>query len=600
MASAAPGTADPAATAPRVHTEDPDFVLWNGDVIETLQQMADASVHCVVTSPPYFGLRDYQTGTWHGGDADCDHARPVSTMNQGFNARWGQGEGQRKQETKSAGQYAGECPKCGALRVDQQLGLEPSHDCAGWATGDPCGACYVCRMVAVFREVRRVLRDDGVLWLNIGDSYATQSGKGANVPQTKNPAADYSDAAPHRAGPLPGVQAKGMVGVPWRLAFALQADGWHLRSDVIWWKRNPLPESIRDRPTKAHEYIFLLAKSQRYFYDVDAVREPFTTNAERPSAPQPEPMFGDGEAPRGPDGRRKTAHDHSTSSSHDNHAQIGDGRERWPNAAGRQSRTVWDIPTQPYSDAHFAVFPEELVRRCIALGTSERGCCPECGKPWERQIEKVATGRVRDRAKGGLGTKVRRETHGLEAVEGQFQEGVEYRTTGWRPGCACHGPDLRPILTPTGGRSGDDPTMTAGRAGMGRPRGDGEGVRPITVYEQQAYAAQLRDSPHRVQMEEEAGPDAFAHYLRTDEAGARPVPPVLLAAWAERGWIEYVAVPDADPPPPVPCTVLDPFMGSGTTALVARKLGRRSVGIDLNAEYCDQIARRLAQQSLFA
>jgi site-specific DNA-methyltransferase (cytosine-N4-specific) len=143
---------------------DPDFTLFVGDALETLREFADESVHCCVTSPPYWGLRDYGTGSWEEGDPDCDHARPATTMNVGFNERWGQGAGQRKQERKSDGQYAVICEKCGARRVDQQLGLEPTP-------GE-----YVEKMVAIFREVRRVLRADGTCWLNLGDSYVSTAG----------------------------------------------------------------------------------------------------------------------------------------------------------------------------------------------------------------------------------------------------------------------------------------------------------------------------------------------------------------------------------------------------------------------------------------
>jgi hypothetical protein len=154
-------------------------------------------------------------------------------------------------------------------------------------------------------------------------------------------------------------------------------------------------------------------------------------------------------------------------------------------------------------------------------------------------------------------------------------------------------------MTPTGQTAGDDPTLQTGRKGLDRPRGDDEGTRPITRYEQQQYARQLKASPTRPQMEAEAGA-AFAHYIRTDESGARPVPPDLLEQWIANGWLERVEIPELEPLERVPCTVLDPFMGSGTTALVARKLGRRCVGIELNPEYAELVAKRTRQLSLFA
>jgi site-specific DNA-methyltransferase (adenine-specific) len=198
------------------------------------------------------------------------------------------------------------CGKCGATRTDQQLGLEPTPD------------AYITRMVQVFREVRRVLRRDGTCWLNIGDSFGE----------------------------------KQMQGIPWRLAFALQADGWFLRSDIIWAKPNPMPESVTDRPTKSHEYVFLLTREARYFYDADAIREPAeygycpTTNGDA--------WQSIGASDRNPLRGGKTV-------------KLGDG------TGGRNARSVWAIATQPYAEAHFATFPEELPRRCIAAGCAEDG-----------------------------------------------------------------------------------------------------------------------------------------------------------------------------------------------------------------------------------
>jgi DNA modification methylase len=254
----------------------------------------------------------------------------------------------------------------------------------------------------VFREVRRVLADTGTLWLNLGDSYSSNpKGTGGDERSTLSPSGTRVQRDRHlAAGRVPGVKVKDLVGVPWRVAFALQADGWYLRSDIIWAKPNPMPESTTDRPTKSHEYVFLLSKQPRYFFNQEAVREDFaddrmganglrdgTAEAHARAAgrggdqglssfnrgatpgrtPQAETLDGsNGEAPRGPDGRRAT------------HIQGADGSiqhrdgERWPNS-GRNIRTVWEIPTQPYPDAHFATFPEELVRRCIAAG------CPEGG-----------------------------------------------------------------------------------------------------------------------------------------------------------------------------------------------------------------------------
>jgi DNA modification methylase len=219
-------------------------------------------------------------------------------------------------------------------------------------------------MVEVFREVRRVLRDDGTLWVNLGDSYMATKNC-VNPPQS---VADGSMRgmpsfiAPNRKD-QDGLKSKDLVGIPWRVALALQADGWWLRQDIIWNKPNPMPESVRDRCTKSHEYIFLLAKSNLYYFDHEAIKEKSVT--------------GDTRTPYGSDG-----------------AWAMDGRDKWeegkgqqrPNADGarRNRRSVWTINTKPYAGAHFATFPEKLVEPMVLAGSSEVGCCPSCGAPWGR------------------------------------------------------------------------------------------------------------------------------------------------------------------------------------------------------------------------
>lgn len=249
--------------------EEPRARLFVGDARAVLAEMPAESVQCCVTSPPYWGLRDYG--------------------------------------------------------AEGQLGLEPTPD------------EYVSNMVDVFREVRRVLRPDGMLWLNLGDSYARAPEKGGSgTPNGRNVAAmGYTGAKP-----LPnGLKPKDLVGIPWRVAFALQADGWWLRSDCIWSKPNPMPESVTDRPTKAHEYVFLLTKAETYFYDADAVRERATA---------PPKACGQKNDPGRNDGDR---------------TGIVRGDGEW-----RNLRSVWSIPTQPYSGAHFATMPPALARRCVLAG----------------------------------------------------------------------------------------------------------------------------------------------------------------------------------------------------------------------------------------
>ncbi len=267
--------------------------LLCGDALEQLRLLPDGSVQCCITSPPYWGLRDYG--------------------------------------------------------IAGQVGLERTPE------------EYVSKLVEVFREVRRVLRSDGTLWLNLGDCYATGAGRvgtepggGAQGERWSGYRGSHADSPKHAAGvgigpmtqpnrmPLPGLKPKDLVGIPWRVAFAIQADGWYLRSDIIWSKPNPMPESVTDRPTKAHEYLFLLAKSARYYYDAEAIAEPTTGPVAANNFVRPERL---------------------------KHAN-GSVKPYRSNGS-RNRRSVWTIPTQPFPEAHFATFPEALVEPCIAAG-SER------------------------------------------------------------------------------------------------------------------------------------------------------------------------------------------------------------------------------------
>jgi DNA modification methylase len=304
--------------------------------------------------------------------------------------------------------------------VEGQIGLEPTPE------------EYVEKMVEVFREVRRVLRDDGTLWLNLGDSYANAGGaqqphrdscggigkKGTRGTQPYHAAGGGFERPSALAG---GLKPKDLVGIPWRVAFALQADGWYLRSDIIWSKPNPMPESVTDRPTKSHEYVFLLTKRARYFYDADAVRE----------------------ANIGAGWERSHADRHG----HGN-GEIGASVRFGNNPAGRNRRTVWEIATQPTPEAHFATFPEALVEPCIKAGTSERGACPECGAPWRQVVEK-----------GGGTTGASWHDHSNDLKRGQvappsatFRDYYR-RDIGWQPSCTCGTEETMPcvVLDPFGG-----------------------------------------------------------------------------------------------------------------------------------------------------
>jgi DNA modification methylase len=373
--------------------------VLRGDCRVVLAALPAASVHCVVTSPPYWGLRDY-----------------------GFPG---------------------------------QIGLE--------ATPEE----YVDTLVDVFRAVRRVLRDDGTLWVNLGDSYANNGnpnptmhhstlkmkpgGKGCHMPQ------------PVKEIPL-GLKPKDLVGMPWRVAFALQADGWYLRADIIWAKPNPMPESVTDRPTKAHEYVFLLTKSGRYYYDAEAVREAAEYGRRDWGGTDQHAAYMRSRSNLAARGDRQTPNG-------------GYPKGKDP-SSGRNLRSVWTIATQAYAGAHFATFPQALVVPCVKAGTSEKGCCAGCGAPWERVVARTPAALVGAERIRNIGGR----TDGYTQLPAGGVHGGTATTTGWRPTCS------------------DAPTI------------------PL--------------------------------------------------------------VGDI-----VPCTVLDPFAGSGTVVLVANKLGRHAIGIEANPTY---------------
>lgn len=319
-----------------------------GDAREMLKTLPDQSVQCVVTSPPYFGLRDYGTATWQGGDPECDHApdRKPRTERQ----RSGLTGSLTYNDSRDL-PYRDVCGKCGAVRVDNQIGLEDTVD------------AYVAALVDVFREVRRVLKDDGTLWLNLGDSYNSGPSEGSRPGSGRADGIVDDRAQRNRNGThAPGLKPKDLIGIPWRVAFALQADGWYLRSEIIWHKPNPMPESVTDRPTKAHEQVFLLSKSPRYFYDAAAIAEPNTIN--------PDWNYGSEKY------RRDITQDEFKVDGDNRHRKsAGKGwsglAPTGPDGNGRNKRSVWTVSTRPYTGAHFAVFPPKLIEPCILAGSRE-------------------------------------------------------------------------------------------------------------------------------------------------------------------------------------------------------------------------------------
>lgn len=405
-----------------------------GHVLDRIREIPDGSVQCVVTSPPYWGLRDYGADpvVWDG-DVDCEHEWTDEIVRGGSAGAQG-ATGQMATRavvdarTGAMASHGRSCAKCGAWLG--QLGLEPTPD------------LYVRHMVAVFREVRRVLRDDGTLWLNLGDSYSRTKGKFFNdnwddLQWSNRQSVSVCDLPP-----------KNLMGMPWRVAFALQEDGWILRCDIIWAKNNPLPESVQDRPTRAHEYVFLFSKQGRYFYDNAAIREPLAApndntpddwaraySRKRSSAA----VVTQGELKPKTSGNKERVLRNDRDGLDDH---FGASVPWTDNGSGRNARTVWTIPTQPFKGSHFATFPEELARRCILAGSPER-CCAACGKPHARTF---ATTDITKKSPASWNTEKGAHT----GIEGRYEkrdlECVVKVPAGFAPTCSCDSAIGRPIV----------------------------------------------------------------------------------------------------------------------------------------------------------
>jgi DNA modification methylase len=438
--------------------------LFNDDCLDALRGFPNESIHCCITSPPYWGLRDYGTATWVGGDPNCEHGV----------ARWDgpkQTQGAQSGHSAERNRLNRTLCHCGAVRIDRQVGLEKAF------------SDYIAKLVLVFREVRRILRSDGTLWLNLGDSFsvgkAGRTDHGSGDPTSR--LGPNRDGVP--GGTPPGAvisrrsaefKPKELMGMPWRVAFALQNDGWTLRSDIIWAKGNSLPESVTDRPTRCHEYVFLLTKSPRYFYDAEAIREPAVST-------------------------------HGSGNGYKRSEQVSRGGRGsdtpYQPSAFKNRRSVWNINVKAYRGAHFAVFPDTLVEPCLFAGTSEHGCCIVCGTPYRRIVEKGEPDAEWQKLCGadsegeyhGVATKdyASAGAQNASATKARILAGMrERKTVGWEKQCRCE----------------------------------------------------------------------------TDEV--------------------------------CPCTVLDPFAGSGTVGEVAIKHGRNAVLVELNASYCELIRDRVGRENV--
>jgi DNA modification methylase len=445
------------------------------------------------------------------------------------------------------------CKLCGAERVnDRQIGSEKLHDCLAWARGENCAekdwenACHVCRIVLVCRELKRVLRDDGIFVLNYGDSY---SGSGNKSNSGVGSAKQKSNKGAWRAGRAPGLPSGNLVGIPFRIALALQADGWIWRQHLPWLHRSPMPESTKNRPAKALEEVFMFVKRMGYFYDDVAVKR----SAE----------YGFSETTKGKFNSRDANGEHNSRT-----IKPGSGGTRnfwqadlWFDSVDKPHGLTGigdelvgiDVTSAGSSAAHFATFPVALVTPFIKCSTSERGCCAKCGTPWVRIVEKTPLKRKRP---NDFTKRTGEEGTGNSCAN--TVAGVSNNTLGWKPGCRCYGLEIiaeQPRKPSKGwnGRSGED-------------------------YEPPGQAAHSK-----------------ARKLPADYKERRKQWKKDIKQW----YAEFERLnPLYQACETVPCVVCDPFAGTGTVPVVAQTLGRRSIGIDLSEEYLKIAKKRISSRGM--
>jgi DNA modification methylase len=307
-----------------------------GDCREIMKRWIDEGVkiNTCITSPPYYGLRDYGTATWEGGDINCDHKNAKMKSRYDYPMQEGSRHAKIAETTKGTdgAKWHDECPDCGAIKKDNQIGLEQTPK------------EYIENMVDVFNHVKELLADDGTLWVNIGDSYARTGGDSSQKGRHWDGRKNNPNTGHNRYASDMGLKAKDLIGIPWMLAFALREAGWYLRQDIIWHKPNPMPESVTDRCTKSHEYIFLLSKSPQYYFDHLAIKEQGVTPAGTKGAKgsvERQNQFGVNARPP--------------------EYKIYDGM--------RNKRDVWTVNVRPYKGAHFATYPTALIEPCIKAGS---------------------------------------------------------------------------------------------------------------------------------------------------------------------------------------------------------------------------------------
>ena len=562
--------------------------ILEGDVINLLRTLPDQSVHEVVTSPPYLNQRDYGTGMWEGGNPQCEHDTKKARGGRG-------GSGPNSKNTAGATPSdlpAENCSKCGAIRIDNQIGLEKSPE------------EYVQKMVEVFREIRRVLRDDGIVWLNEGDGYASSpvgSFNGGSSVLKGRDLSGHKQSGSFDKLKMSGLKNKDLMMIPARVAIALQADGWYLRSQIPWLKRNSMPESTTDRPSSAVEYIFILTKSgsplfwihrdgrgtrtrpqpdyryldllenieyeekpqefnskdkvpcpkcggagelsqgwfeyvdtcpvcegkrnvrrwarinlwtgDDYFYDADAIkmkaenwgtrnRESYRMGSEDPFLKQ----TGMKDANFGETGRNRRNSDWFF--------------ESWQGLyVEDQHPLAMIVNPQPYPGMHFATFPYKLVEPCIKAGTSEKGCCPKCGAPWVRMVERGDPIEEWKRASGA-------------DSEGGYD-----------------------------GHSWKHEKMMHGKTGHFHEKEKKQDLTGNPTYK------------------------GFNKRWDEKQQNASDVKRRILAGMVEKKTVAWQPTCECGIEETVPCVVLDPFMGSGRTLQVARDLQRDAIGIDLSHKY---------------